>query len=289
MELVREELIDSDTINKMKFFRKNFYALLLTSALMVFFGVILAPQIVSATGFQCHGAGVCYNTLPNCYDAETSCNAPYSCISTSCTPGSNPTQPPTPPDGGVRPGNPSDGGVRPGSGNSLSLPNPLGDASTIPQLLQRIMNFLIIIATPLAGIMVLWSAYQILTAAGDEEKFKKGKKTLLYVVIGFALIVISSGIVSIVTGVLNGDTLGSSSTSDNVGSTNQIGDSCTSDFNCAPGLFCNFSAGMPGHCSATPIGGSGGQGTSCASAADCIFPLRCQLSSGPNSPLVCNP
>ncbi len=268
------------------FSRKNFYVLSYASALAGLFMVFLSPQLVSAEIWRCPGTTACWGTEVNCYAANPSCDQNRKCVqvqSSSC-----PTIPP--PDGGVRPGNPTDGGVRPGSGNPLSLPNPLGDASTIPQLLQRIMNFLIIIATPIAGIMVLWSAYQILTAAGDEEKFKKGKKTLLYVVIGFALIVISSGIVSIVTGVLNGDTLGSSSTNGSVGSTTgQVGASCASDPNCASGLFCNFSTGMPGHCSAIPIGRSGGPGASCASAADCAFPLRCQLSSGSGSSLVCSP
>lgn len=80
----------------------------------------------------------------------------------------------------------------------IPLPNPLGTTTTIALLIEKIVAFLQTIAIPILAIMVIWGAFQILFAAGDPEKFKKGQKTILYSVIGFAIILIANGIAAIV-------------------------------------------------------------------------------------------
>ena len=61
-------------------------------------------------------------------------------------------------------------------GGTHDLPNPLG-SGTISDLINRIIDALVKnIAPPILTIMVIYAAFQILTAGGDPEKFKTGKK-----------------------------------------------------------------------------------------------------------------
>lgn len=83
-----------------------------------------------------------------------------------------------------------------------TLPNPLGDTSTIPQLLDKIVGFLFAIAVPIAAGMIIYGAFQILFAGGDPEKFKTGKKTILYTVIAFVIIAISKGLAKLIKDIL---------------------------------------------------------------------------------------
>lgn len=99
-------------------------------------------------------------------------------------------------DGGGGPGN--DGGGHPGG-----LPNPLGVGS-IADLLKNVLEWLSKTIAPLIFTgMVLIGAYQILFAAGDPTKAKTGKNTILYAVIGYAIILIGWGIASIIQDLLS--------------------------------------------------------------------------------------
>ncbi len=88
-------------------------------------------------------------------------------------------------------------------GSDITLENPLG-ASDVGTVIQNTINQLQIIAVPLVAIMVLVGAYQMLFSAGDEEKFKRGRKTIIYVVIGYAILLIAGGVTSLIHDVLSG-------------------------------------------------------------------------------------
>ena len=92
----------------------------------------------------------------------------------------------------------------PSVGDGITLPNPLGETGTIPELLEKIVGWLILIASPIAAGMIIYGAFQILFAAGDPEKFKTGKRTILYTIVAYAIIFIGWGIVSIIEDVLGG-------------------------------------------------------------------------------------
>lgn len=83
----------------------------------------------------------------------------------------------------------------------IELPNPL-KVQNIADLLDRIVGFLQTIAIPIVAIMVIWGGFQMLFATGDPEKFKTGKKTIIYAAIGFAVILIAKGVTSIVKDLL---------------------------------------------------------------------------------------
>lgn len=77
--------------------------------------------------------------------------------------------------------------------------NPLGTTSDISTLLTNIINWLIAIASPIATAMIVYGAFQMLTSGGEPEKFNKGKTTILYTAIGYAIVFIGWGITSIIT------------------------------------------------------------------------------------------
>lgn len=85
--------------------------------------------------------------------------------------------------------------------NPLTLPNPIS-ASSFTQVAASFTNFLILIAIPLTAIMALVGGFQMITAAGDPEKFSNGRKTLMYAVIGFVVVLLASGVVSIIKNIL---------------------------------------------------------------------------------------
>lgn len=93
--------------------------------------------------------------------------------------------------------------------SELKLDNPLcigggKDCANddIPGLIESITAWLIKIGGVLAVGMIIWGAIQMITAAGSPEKFSDGKKTILYTVIGYVIILIGYGVVSIIKAIL---------------------------------------------------------------------------------------
>lgn len=82
--------------------------------------------------------------------------------------------------------------------DSLTLTNPLGQNATFQTVLNNVNVFLLAIAAPICGIMVVWGGFQMITAAGNPEKFSSGKKTLLYAAIGFAVVIFASSVVPVI-------------------------------------------------------------------------------------------
>lgn len=84
------------------------------------------------------------------------------------------------------------------------LTNPLG-ADTLSELIDNIITGLRdTIAPPLVAVAVLYGGFLMLFAGGDPEKFAKGRKAILYAVIGYAIILIASGISSLIQNVVAG-------------------------------------------------------------------------------------
>lgn len=74
-----------------------------------------------------------------------------------------------------------------------------GDNGTDGDFIQTLDNMLGYVTGLLYFIAVcvaLWSGFQILTSAGDEEKVKKGRQTLIYAIVGLGLIFLASQIIS---------------------------------------------------------------------------------------------
>ena len=80
--------------------------------------------------------------------------------------------------------------------------NPIQGATTITDVLTRIVNYLNLIVDPLIVLMVLWGGLQILMGGADEAKFKEGRNTIKYAAIGAIVIICASGLVYLVAEVM---------------------------------------------------------------------------------------
>lgn len=88
------------------------------------------------------------------------------------------------------------------SGGQIRLLNPLGSNATIPSVLKRIFNEAAIILAFVIPIIIIIGAFQMMFAAGDPEKFATGRKTIVYAVIGYVIILMANGIIAIVIKIL---------------------------------------------------------------------------------------
>ena len=77
-----------------------------------------------------------------------------------------------------------------GGGQTVTFTNPLGNA-TFGTVATAIAEALIAFAIPILAIMVIWGAFQLITSGGAPDKISSGKKTLLYAVIGFAIVLLA--------------------------------------------------------------------------------------------------
>lgn len=104
---------------------------------------------------------------------------------------------------------------------SIKLPNFLG-CENAQCLLEQILHALWILASLLTTIMILVGAFQMLTAAGNPEKIETAKKTILYAVIGFAVVILAWSADTIIKGVLESVTGTGPGASNPVGTTNNL-------------------------------------------------------------------
>lgn len=91
----------------------------------------------------------------------------------------------------------------------FTIPNPLSCGNDDPNnslqsCVEKVLSDLLILATPIVAVMVIIGGYQILTAGGEPEKFSRGRKTILYAAVGFAIILMAKGVVFIIQDVFNG-------------------------------------------------------------------------------------
>lgn len=68
----------------------------------------------------------------------------------------------------------------------------------IMDLFNRIMDFILKISIPIAAIIIMVGGIQMATAGGNEEKIKKAQKTITWAIVGFAIILLSKGLVLVI-------------------------------------------------------------------------------------------
>lgn len=83
---------------------------------------------------------------------------------------------------------------------TVTLPNPLGGVTSITGLLGKIIDGLIIFASPVVVVIVIWAGYMFLTVADDPDRVTQAKNTILYAVVGYGIILIAKGIGLIIQG-----------------------------------------------------------------------------------------
>ena len=88
----------------------------------------------------------------------------------------------------------------------ICIENPL-KYDTIDKLIPAITNFLKTIALAIGGIMIIWSGIQIMTGmtTGEKEaKVIRGKKTLMWTILGIAIIISIDFIVGFIKELIGG-------------------------------------------------------------------------------------
>jgi len=86
---------------------------------------------------------------------------------------------------------------------ALDIPNPLA-IDSISELINRVINFLFTISLALFPLLVLIGAIMRMTAGGKAEQIKKSNNIILWSAIGFAVLLLSKAILSIIKGTLLG-------------------------------------------------------------------------------------
>lgn len=59
----------------------------------------------------------------------------------------------------------------------------------IPGCIKLLLNAVVKLAFPIAGIFILWSGFLFVSAVGDPKKLEKARKTLLWTVIGLFIVI----------------------------------------------------------------------------------------------------
>ena len=85
---------------------------------------------------------------------------------------------------------------------TITLDNPL-QADSIQEVISGILSWLAAVGAPIAAGMIVYGAFLLMFSAGNPEKVTTGKKTILYTVIGYAIILIGNGIIKIIENLVN--------------------------------------------------------------------------------------
>jgi len=88
-------------------------------------------------------------------------------------------------------------------GGGIELANPLGVYS-IQEILNRIIYYLHLLAAPIVVIMILWGAFLLITSAGNSDKIQQGRKTIMWAIIGYGILLVASGVSFIIQQLLYG-------------------------------------------------------------------------------------
>ncbi len=84
---------------------------------------------------------------------------------------------------------------------TFTIPNPLCSGSadcTIVDILSRIAGYLIFLGAPILGLLIIYGGYKIMSAGGEPGKVKAGKDVIVWAVVGYGIIFISWGVMSLI-------------------------------------------------------------------------------------------
>jgi hypothetical protein len=156
----------------MKIFKKNKYKLLSTLAKYSFIVVIVFSVMMPFVFVKAECGGV---NQPKC---DVSCGGP--------------NQPPTCP---------------PLSNTSVNVStkinNPLAGYNDIPSFIEAIINVVLVVGVPIVTLAIIYCGFLFVKARGNPEELTKAKKTLMYTLIGAALLLGSFVIAKAIKGTVD--------------------------------------------------------------------------------------
>jgi type IV secretory pathway VirB2 component (pilin) len=85
-----------------------------------------------------------------------------------------------------------------GSGKTTNLENPLGEINSPQKLIGQIINTLLGVVGSLALIMFIFGGITWMTAAGSQDKVKKGRDILVWATLGLVVVFASYSLVKFI-------------------------------------------------------------------------------------------
>ena len=82
------------------------------------------------------------------------------------------------------------------------IDNPLGDTTTLSQLIDEILNVIITIATPLAILAVIYAGFLFVKAQGDTTKLQEARTMLIWTVVGIMVLLGATLLSSVISGTI---------------------------------------------------------------------------------------
>ena len=83
----------------------------------------------------------------------------------------------------------------------VGLRNPIeGTAGSIDELIAVILGFVVAVGTPIVVIMIIFSGFKFVAARGKPEEISKAKSSLIWVLVGAAIILGATVLKSVITG-----------------------------------------------------------------------------------------
>lgn len=76
------------------------------------------------------------------------------------------------------------------------------EAETFEEFIMNIIDFFFTIALALVPLIIVLAGIFMVTSTGNPEQFEKGKKIIIYALIGLVIILISKGLIALIEQVL---------------------------------------------------------------------------------------
>lgn len=86
---------------------------------------------------------------------------------------------------------------------AVVIPNPL-TATTFEELIDSIITFIFYLAIPIVVLMIIIGGAYFLTSGGNPERIRTAKNIILYTLIGFFIVLLAKGIISMLESLLGG-------------------------------------------------------------------------------------
>ena len=80
----------------------------------------------------------------------------------------------------------------------VNIENPLGNRTVIEIIDAILENFLAPIGFGVAAIMIIWGGILYMTAGGSEQRVATAKKTIMWAIVGFAIVISAKFIVDLI-------------------------------------------------------------------------------------------
>ncbi|MDZ7726007.1 MAG: hypothetical protein U5L75_00280 [Candidatus Campbellbacteria bacterium] len=85
--------------------------------------------------------------------------------------------------------------------SDINIGNPLGD-ETLLSLLNIIIEALILLATPIVVLSVIYAGFLFVTAQGNTEKLDKAKRAITYALLGALILLGAEAISQLIQGTI---------------------------------------------------------------------------------------